>query len=67
MALLIAAVLVVGCLIVLGSMASFVVDWFWFSAIGYWHVFWAITVAIPSSRLTALNKQQLTCSQYFVG
>src|SRR3984893_2905858 len=44
-ALLIAIVLVVGCLIVLGSMASFVVDWLWFSAIGYLHVFWTIILA----------------------
>src|ERR1700736_5773210 len=44
-ALLIAIILMVGCLIVLGSMASFVVDWLWFSAIGYLHVFWAIIVA----------------------
>jgi uncharacterized protein len=44
-ALLIAIVLMVGFLIVLGSMASFVVDWLWFSAIGYLHVFWTIIVA----------------------
>src|ERR1700730_13930411 len=44
-ALLIAIILLVGCLIVLGSMASFVVDCLWFSAIGYLHVFWTIFVA----------------------
>src|SRR6516164_448092 len=45
MALLIAVVLVLGCLMVLGSLASFLVDWLWFSAIGYLQVFWTIIAA----------------------
>jgi hypothetical protein len=30
------------CLIVLGVASSFLVDWAWFSAIGYLNVFWTI-------------------------
>jgi uncharacterized protein len=44
-ALLIAIIMLVVLLIVLGSMVGFVVDWLWFSAIGYWNVFWTIIVA----------------------
>jgi uncharacterized membrane protein (UPF0182 family) len=39
-ALIIAAIVGVVCLILLGLMADFLVDWLWFSAIGYSHVFW---------------------------
>ena len=44
-ALLIAIIVVVTCLILLGTMASFLVDWLWFSAVGYLHVFWTIIIA----------------------
>ena len=44
-ALLIAITMLVIFLIVLGSMVGFVVDWLWFSAIGYLNVFWTIIVA----------------------
>src|SRR5215469_15903053 len=44
-ALLIAIILLVILLIVLGSMVGFVVDWLWFSAVGYLNVFWTIIVA----------------------
>src|SRR5579864_6293918 len=39
-ALIIAAIVVVICLILLGLTADFLVDWLWFSTIGYLHVFW---------------------------
>jgi uncharacterized protein len=38
--LIIAAIVVVISLILLGLTAHFLVDWLWFSAIGYLHVFW---------------------------
>ena len=44
-ALLIALIVVVTCLILLGLMADFLVDWLWFSAIGYLSVFWTVIVA----------------------
>jgi uncharacterized membrane protein (UPF0182 family) len=43
--LIIAAVLVAICLILLGLMGDFLVDWLWFSAIGYLEVFWTTIVA----------------------
>ena len=39
-ALIIAAIIVLICLILLGLAADFLVDWLWFSAIGYLDVFW---------------------------
>ena len=44
-ALLIALIVVVTCLILLGLMADFLVDWLWFSAVGYLSVFWTIVIA----------------------
>jgi uncharacterized membrane protein (UPF0182 family) len=43
--LIIAAVLVAICLILLGLMGDFLVDWLWFSAVGYLEVFWTTIVA----------------------
>jgi uncharacterized protein len=40
--LIVAIILVVICLILLGD---FLVDWLWFSAIGYLNVFWTIIIA----------------------
>ena len=40
MALIIATIIVLICLILLGLTADFLVDWLWFSAIGYLDVFW---------------------------
>jgi len=44
-ALLVTVILLVILLIVLGSMVGFVVDWLWFSAVGYLNVFWTIIAA----------------------
>jgi uncharacterized protein len=44
-ALIIAAIVVLTCLILLGLTAGFLVDWLWFSAIGYSGVFWTTIVA----------------------
>src|SRR6266571_1522453 len=44
-ALLIAAAVVAICLILLGLTGDFLVDWLWFSAIGYLDVFWTTIVA----------------------
>ncbi len=44
-ALLVAVIVLVISLILLGSMVGFVVDWLWFSAIGYLNVFWTIIFA----------------------
>src|SRR3974390_693081 len=44
-ALLVAIIIFVIFLIVLGSMVGFVVDWLWFSGIGYLNVFWTIIIA----------------------
>ena len=44
-ALLIALIVVVTCLILLGLMGDFLVDWLWFSALGYLSVFWTIIIA----------------------
>jgi uncharacterized membrane protein (UPF0182 family) len=43
--LLIALIVIVACLILLGLMADFLVDWLWFSAVGYLNVFWTIIIA----------------------
>jgi uncharacterized protein len=43
--LIIAAGVVAICLILLGLMGDFLVDWLWFSAIGYLGVFWTTIVA----------------------
>ena len=40
MALIIAAIVVTICLILLGLISDLLVDWLWFSAIGYLYVFW---------------------------
>jgi uncharacterized protein len=40
MTLIIAAIVVTICLILLGLTSDLLVDWLWFSAIGYLHVFW---------------------------
>src|SRR5437868_3672390 len=45
MALLIAVIVVLICLILLGLTGDFLVDWLWFSAIGYLDVFWTAFVA----------------------
>src|ERR1700724_3260226 len=37
---IIAAVFIVICLILLGLTSDFLVDWLWFSSIGYLQVFW---------------------------
>jgi uncharacterized membrane protein (UPF0182 family) len=44
-ALLAAIIFLAILLIVLGSMVGFVVDWLWFSATGYFNVFWTIIIA----------------------
>jgi uncharacterized membrane protein (UPF0182 family) len=38
----VAVIVILACLIVLGLASSFLVDWAWFSAIGYLNVFWTI-------------------------
>src|SRR3974377_668218 len=40
-----AIIIVVIFLIGVGSVVGFVVDWLWFSAIGYLNVFWTIIIA----------------------
>src|SRR6202048_5004400 len=45
LALLIALVFFAAGLILLGSTVDFIVDWLWFSAIGYLSVFWTVIVA----------------------
>ena len=40
MTLIIAAIVVTICLILLGLTSDLLVDWLWFSAIGYLYVFW---------------------------
>src|SRR5260370_1649861 len=44
-ALMTAAIVVSICLILLGLTGDFLVDWLWFSAIGYLGVFWTTVVA----------------------
>ena len=43
--LIIAAIVFLICLILLGLISGFLVDWLWFSAIGYLGVFWTTIVA----------------------
>jgi len=45
MVLIIAAIVLSICLILLGLTGDFVVDWLWFSTIGYLGVFWTIITA----------------------
>src|SRR6266511_3293355 len=45
MGLIIAAIVVLICLILLGITGDFLVDWLWFSMIGYLDVFWTTIVA----------------------
>ena len=51
LALVIALVFFATCLILLGSTVDFIVDWLWFSAIGYLSVFWTVIVAKAESSL----------------
>src|ERR1035437_1484949 len=44
-ALIVAAIIFSICLILLGLIGGFLVDWLWFSAIGYFGVFWTTIVA----------------------
>jgi uncharacterized protein len=44
-ALLVVIAILVTCLILLEVIASFLVDWFWFSAVGYLDIFWIRIVA----------------------
>src|SRR5207249_3273630 len=41
-AIAVAVIVIVACLIILGLTSDFLVDWAWFSAIGYLDVFWTI-------------------------
>ena len=43
--LIVAAIVFFTCLILLGLITSFLVDWLWFSAIGYFGVFWTTIIA----------------------
>ena len=43
--LIVAAIVFLTCLILLGLTTSFLVDWLWFSAIGYFGVFWTTIIA----------------------
>ena len=38
----VAVIVIVACLITLGLVSDFLVDWLWFSAVGYFDVFWTI-------------------------
>ena len=44
-ALIVAAIILLTCLILLGLISSILVDWLWFSAIGYLEVFWTTIIA----------------------
>jgi len=44
-ALLIAVIFLAACLIFLGSTVDFLVDWLWFSSVGYLSVFWTVIIA----------------------
>ena len=44
-ALIVAAIIFLICLILLGLISGFLVDWLWFSAIGYFGVFWTTIIA----------------------
>ena len=44
-ALISVAVVLSICLILLGLTGDFLVDWFWFSEVGYLNVFWTIVIA----------------------
>src|SRR5436190_4470065 len=63
-ALIIAAIVVTICLILLGLMSDLLVDWLWFSAIGYLYVFWTtigaqagvfFAVFVPTAIILWLN------------
>ena len=43
-ALIIGLIVLVICLTLLGSLSGFLVDWLWFSEVGYLSVFWTITI-----------------------
>src|SRR5882724_5581618 len=51
--IIIAAVVVGVCLILLGLVSDFLVDWLWFSSIGYLQVFW-ITIGAKAAVLFAV-------------
>ena len=40
-----AIIIIAACSIALGIAADFLVDWLWFSALGYFDVFWTILEA----------------------
>ena len=43
--LIVTAIIAAVCLILLGLIGDFLVDWMWFSAIGYSQVFWTTVAA----------------------
>ena len=43
--LIIVVIVLSACLILLGLTGDFMVDWFWFSEIGYLDVFWTVVIA----------------------
>ncbi|MGB8579040.1 MAG: UPF0182 family protein, partial [Pseudolabrys sp.] len=43
--LIVVAIIFLICLILLGLISGFLVDWLWFSTIGYLDVFWTTIVA----------------------
>ena len=49
----VAVAIIVACLIVLGLASSFLVDWAWFSSVGYLAVFWTI-LSVKSALFSAV-------------
>ena len=49
----VAAIIIAACLAAMGLAAGFLVDWLWFSALGYADVFWTILAAKVALFLTA--------------
>jgi len=57
--LMIAAIVLSICLILLGLTGDFLVDWLWFSTIGYLGVFWT-TIAAEAERIARVTLRPVT-------
>jgi uncharacterized protein len=58
---MIAAIVLSICLILLGLMGDFLVDWLWFSTIGYLGVFWTTIVAEAEVFFASFSLPRSSC------
>ena len=60
-ALIIASIVIVTCLILLGLTGDFLVDWLWFSSVGYLDVFWTTIIAEAGVSSPSFSPPRSSC------